>query len=176
MQVRSHLLKYQRPEQSGFTPGKSTTDRILALQVLVECCREFQQGMLAAFVDLKRPFDSVHCKALCDLLHLRGIPAGIIGLLSDLYSRTESTVKCGGGRGVSSFFPVHTGVRLGCILAPSLFNTYMDWVLGRVVDQSQQHQDRWSYFCRQCSNLCWVARRSGDGSQSTAQGGEIFGT
>ena len=31
MRIRSQLLKYQRPEQSGFTPGKSTTDRILAL-------------------------------------------------------------------------------------------------------------------------------------------------
>ena len=34
--IRTHLLKHQRPEQSGFTPGKSTTDRILALRVLVE--------------------------------------------------------------------------------------------------------------------------------------------
>ncbi|KAG0714533.1 hypothetical protein GWK47_013944 [Chionoecetes opilio] len=34
--IRSHLLKHQRPQQSGFTPGKSTTDRILALCVLVE--------------------------------------------------------------------------------------------------------------------------------------------
>ena len=36
MRVRSHLLKYQRPEQSGFTLGRSTTDCILALGVLVE--------------------------------------------------------------------------------------------------------------------------------------------
>ena len=35
-----------------------------------------------------------------------------------------------------SFFPVNTGVRQGCVLAPSLFNICMDWVLGRVVDQS----------------------------------------
>ena len=42
----------------------------------------------------------------------------------------------GVGGVVSSFFPVHTGVRQGCVLAPSLFNTYMDWVLVRVVDQS----------------------------------------
>ena len=34
--VRAHLLKFQRPEQSVFTPGKSTTDPILALRVLVE--------------------------------------------------------------------------------------------------------------------------------------------
>ena len=37
---------------------------------------------------------------------------------------------------MSGFFPVNTGVRQGCVLAPSLFNTCIDWVLGRVVEQS----------------------------------------
>ena len=54
MRVRSHLLKYQRPQQSGFTPGKSTTDRILALRVLVDRRCEFRQGMLAAYAISKR--------------------------------------------------------------------------------------------------------------------------
>ncbi|KAG0723422.1 Transposon TX1 uncharacterized protein [Chionoecetes opilio] len=132
--IRSHLVKHQRPQQSGFTPGKSTTDRILALRVLVERRREFRQGMLAAYVDLKKAFDSVHRESLWDLLRLRGIPARTIGLITGLYSGTESAVKCRAG--VSSFFPVNTGVRQGCILAPSLFNACMDWVLDKVVDQS----------------------------------------
>ncbi|KAG0720925.1 LINE-1 retrotransposable element ORF2 protein [Chionoecetes opilio] len=132
--IRSHLLKHQRPQQSGFTPGKSTTDRILALRVLVERRHEFRQGMLAAYVDLKKAFDSVHRESLWDLLRLRGIPARTIGLITGLYSGTESVVKCGAG--VSGFFPVNTGVRQGCVLAPSLFNACMDWVLDKVVDQS----------------------------------------
>ncbi|KAG0711023.1 Iron-sulfur protein NUBPL [Chionoecetes opilio] len=132
--IRSHLVKHQRPQQSGFTPGKSTTDRILALRVLVERRREFRQGMLAAYVDLKKAFDSVHRESLWDLLRLQGIPARTIGLITGLYSGTESAVKCGAG--VSSFFPVNTGVRQGCVLAPSLFNACMDWVLDKVVDQS----------------------------------------
>ena len=37
---------------------------------------------------------------------------------------------------MSIFFPVHTGVRQECVLAPSLFNTCMDCILGRIVDQS----------------------------------------
>ena len=37
MQIRTHLLKHQGPEQSEFTPGKSTTDHILALRLLVGC-------------------------------------------------------------------------------------------------------------------------------------------
>ncbi|XP_069988579.1 uncharacterized protein [Penaeus vannamei] len=50
---------HQRPEQSGFTPGKSTIDCILALQVMVERRREFGRGLLAAYIDLKKAFDSV---------------------------------------------------------------------------------------------------------------------
>ena len=52
-QVRHHLLEHQCPEQSGFTPKRLTIDRIiLALRVLTERRREFQQGLLAAYVDL----------------------------------------------------------------------------------------------------------------------------
>ncbi|KAG0697185.1 Tetratricopeptide repeat protein 17 [Chionoecetes opilio] len=91
--------------------------------------------MLAAYVDLKKAFALVHHESLWDLLRFRWIPARrTIGLMTGLYSGTESAVKC--GTGVSSFFPVNTGVRQGCVLAPSLFNTCMDWVLGKVVDQS----------------------------------------
>ena len=133
--IRGHLLEHQRPEQSGFTPGKSTTDRILALRVLMERRREFRQGFFAAYVDLKKAFDSVHREALWDLLRFRGVPAGILGLLVALHSGTESAVKWGGG--VSSFFPVNSGVRQGCVLAPSLFNTCMDWVLGGAVGRSR---------------------------------------
>ena len=96
MRVRSHLLKYQRPKQSGFTPGKSTTHRTLALCVLVERQCEFRQGMLVTSFDLKKVFDSVRRGAFWDLLRFRRIPAVIIGLLSGLYSGTESAVKCGG--------------------------------------------------------------------------------
>ena len=69
-----------------------------------------------------------------DLLRLRGTPAKIIGILSGLYFGTKSAVKS--VLGVSSFVLVHAGVKQGCVLAPSFFNASMDWVLGRVVDQS----------------------------------------
>ena len=50
--VHHHLLEHQRPEQSGFTPKRSTIDRILSLWVLTERRQEFWQGQLAADVDL----------------------------------------------------------------------------------------------------------------------------
>ena len=90
--------------------------------------------MLAAYIDLKKAFNTVHRESLWEILRLRGIPTRIIELIASLYTGTESAVKCGGG--LSSFFPVSSGVRQGCVLVPTLFNTCMDWILGRATVQS----------------------------------------
>ncbi|XP_047486540.1 uncharacterized protein LOC125037408 [Penaeus chinensis] len=113
---------------------KPTVDRDLALRVLVDRRLEFQQGMLAAYVDLKNAFDSVHRESLWSLLGLRGFPPGIIGLLSGLYTDTESVVKCGSE--VSLPFPGVCWGETRMCPAPFLFNTCMDWILSRVIDCS----------------------------------------
>ena len=129
--VRDQLLAHQRPEQSGFTPKRSTVDRILALRVLTERFQEFDRGLFAAYIDFKKAFDSVDRATLWRVLGLRGIPTHLVHLISTLYSGTEGAVKCGGA--VSDAFPVNAGVRQGCVLAPSLFSTCMDWIMERVV-------------------------------------------
>ena len=128
------LLTHQRHEQSGFTPKKSTVDRILALSILTECLRDFRIGLLAAYVDLRKTFDSVNRDVLWSVLALREIPLKLVNLISGLYSGTESAVKCDGT--ISDYFPVNTGVRQGCVLAPTLFNTCTDHVLGRMSERS----------------------------------------
>ena len=54
--------------------------------------------------------------------------------MSELFSGTESAVRCGDT--ISHLFPVVTGVRQGCVLAPTLFSTCMDWILGRMLERS----------------------------------------
>ena len=132
--VRQQLLAHQRPEQSGFTPKRSTVDRILALRLLIERRREFDRGLLAAYIDFKKAFDSVSRESLWRILELRGIPPTLVNLIASLYSETASAVKC--GTTVSDPFPVETGVRQGCVLAPSLFSTCMDWIMGKVVEST----------------------------------------
>ena len=113
--VRHRLLEYQCPEQSGFTPKRSTIDRILALRVLTKRRREIRQGLLTAYVDLCEVFDSVNQDALWRILGLRGVPPKLIDLMSELYSGTESAVRCSDT--ISNLFPVVTGFRQGCVLA-----------------------------------------------------------
>lgn len=54
----SQLLKLQRPEQPGFTSGKSLNDFVL--HPLVECWQEFWLGLHVPIVDLEKVFESVH--------------------------------------------------------------------------------------------------------------------
>ena len=87
--VRHHLLEHQRPEQSGFTPKRSTIDRIFALWFLNEHRQDFRQGLLAAYVDFCKAFDSVKRDALWRVLGLRGVPPKLNDLMFELYSGTD---------------------------------------------------------------------------------------
>ena len=80
--VRHRLLEQHRPEQSCFTPKRSTMDPILALRILTECSGEFWQGLLAAYVDLHNAFDSVNWDALWRILDLHGVPPKLIDTMS----------------------------------------------------------------------------------------------
>ena len=43
-------------------------------------------------------------------------------------------MRCGGT--ISDLFPVVSGVLQGCVLAPTLFSTCMDWIIGRISERS----------------------------------------
>ena len=74
---------------------------------------EFQQWLLAAYVDLCKAFASVNRNALWRILCLRGVPPKLINLMAELYSGTESAVRCCDT--ISDLFPVVTGICQGCV-------------------------------------------------------------
>ena len=58
------LDRNKRPQQSGFTAGRSTVDAILALWLLSELHYAFSRPLHAAYIDVKAAFDSVDQAAL----------------------------------------------------------------------------------------------------------------
>ncbi|XP_069978520.1 uncharacterized protein [Penaeus vannamei] len=90
--IHNHLLRHQKLEQSGFTPGKSTIDRILVLQVIVERVCEFGCWVPTAYIVLKE-FDLVHRKSSWEILKFRGILTQFIGLIAILYTSIESAIE-----------------------------------------------------------------------------------
>ena len=84
--VGEKLVTHKRHEQSGFTPKKSIVDRILALRVFTERLRDFHVGLLAAYMNLRKAFDSVNRDVLWRILALRGVAAKLVNMISGLYS------------------------------------------------------------------------------------------
>ena len=64
---------------------------------------------------------------LWKILKEMGIPDHITLLLRNLYAGQETTV--GTGHGTTDWFPIGKGVYQGCILSPSLFNFYAQYIM-----------------------------------------------
>ena len=77
-------------------------DRTFRLWVLTEHRLEYQRGVLAAYVDFKKAFDSEHRGSFWELLRRHGIPAGILSPISTLYTSMESANNS--GENLSRFF------------------------------------------------------------------------
>ena len=56
-----------------------------------------------------------------------GIPDHLTYLLRNLYAGQEATVRT--GHGTTYWFHIGKGVRQGCILSPSLFNLYAEYIM-----------------------------------------------
>ena len=56
-----------------------------------------------------------------------GIPDHLTCLLTNLYTGHEATVRT--GHGTTDWFQIGKGVRQGCILSPSLFNLYAEYIM-----------------------------------------------
>ena len=56
-----------------------------------------------------------------------GILEHLICLLRNLHAGQEETVKT--GHGTTDWFQIRKGVRQGCILSPSLFNLYAEFIM-----------------------------------------------
>ena len=57
-----------------------------------------------------------------------GIPDHLTCLLQNLYAGQEATVRTG-HHGTTDWFQIGKGVRQSCILSPSLFNFYAEYIM-----------------------------------------------
>ena len=65
-----------------------------------------------------------------------GIPDHLTCLLRNLYAGQEATVRT--GHGTTDQFQIGKGVHQGCVLSPSLFNLYAQYVMRNIgLDEAQ---------------------------------------
>ena len=113
--------------QCGFRSGRGTSDQLFTLNQILSNAFEYNVPTHTCFVDLKKAYDTVNRPALWQVLRQVGLSTKVQRLLRDLHTNTRSCIRAYGT--TSDFFEVNNGVRQGCVLAPSLFNIFLDHII-----------------------------------------------
>jgi len=108
------------------------TDKI-RIAVLKETLAYYSKNnstVFCTFLDATKAFDRVKYYKLFRLLIDRGLPAGIIRLLLNVY--TSNFVRVAWCEVLSDYFVAINGVKQGGVLSPVLFCIYLDNLLERL--------------------------------------------
>ena len=108
---------------------------IFTLRQLQEKCREQKH---IVFVDLTKAFDFfMRRKDLFKLLEKLECPQKLLRLVSSFQEdmKVKGTVLC--DRSSSAVFPIQSGVKQGCVLAPTLFGIFFSLLLLYAFSESE---------------------------------------
>ena len=108
--------------QCGFRAQRSTTDMVFSLRQLQEKCREQRQPLYIAFIDLTKAFDLVSRDGLFRILSKIGCPPRLLSIVRSFHSDMKGVVQFDGA--FSEPFSIRSGVKQGCVLAPTLFGIF----------------------------------------------------
>ena len=125
-----------RESQCGFRHGRGCADQLFSLRILMEKAREFHQPLYICFIDLKKAYDSINREALWAVLRRTyNLPTKLLSIIRIMHEDSLAAVRAYGK--TSEEFPVSSGVRQGCVLAPTLFNLYFDVAIHMALDDHQ---------------------------------------
>ena len=100
-----------------------TTDIIFAARQVQEKCREQGRDLCLAFIDLTKAFDSLNREALCACLTRLGCPPKFVNITRQLHEGMKGCVLYMTEQ--SESFNINTGVKQGCVIAPTLFSIFL---------------------------------------------------
>ena len=122
--------------QCGFRAERSTVDMIFSLRQLQEKCREQQMPLYIAFIDLTKAFDLVSREGLFKILPKIGCPCKLQSLIESFHSNMQGIVQFNGN--TSEPFNICSGVKQGCVLAPTLFGILFALLLKHAFGTSRE--------------------------------------
>ena len=113
---------------------------IFAGRQIQEKCREQKRDLLILFIDLTKAFDTVNRQALWRILSKCGCPEKFINIVKQLHDDMVGSVSVHGE--TTENFGITTGVKQGCVLAPTLFGLFFAVMIRDVVNEiDEKHQD-----------------------------------
>ena len=110
-------LQILAESQCGIRSGRFTVNIISSVRQLQEKCREQQQKLYLAFVNLTKAFDLVIRTGLFKLLEKIGCPPKLLSIIASFHVNMHGTVSFDGE--ISEPFIIDSGVKQGCVLGLS---------------------------------------------------------
>ena len=92
---------------------------IFSLRQLQEKCREKQRPLYIAFIDLTKAFDVDSRDGLFKALPKIGCQPILRSMVRSFHDNKQATIQYDGS--LSEPFEIKSGVKQGCVLAPTLF-------------------------------------------------------
>ena len=133
--IREKTEVYTSDRQYGFRPNRGTVNAIFIVRQLMQKAKERGIKCHYHFVDFKSTFNTIWRKALCKMMRSIAINKKIVSIVGKMYGKTTCAVVDGL---FTEWFSVSVGVRQGCLLSPTLFNLFLNFV----IDEIKCLQDR----------------------------------
>ena len=136
--LRAHVEGRLGEWQYGFRPGRSTSDLIFVMKMIMEKNWEWGRDKFALFIDMEKAFDRVPRKLLWKIMSEPpySVPKKLIRVIKNIYSNSVSKVRKGDVE--TDWFNIEAGVRQGDGLSPLLFIIFMDKCIRETNPQPNQ--------------------------------------
>ena len=136
MKLRVLAERIYPESQCGFRAKRATIDMIFSLRQLQEKCREQGKPLYVAFIDLTKAFDLVSRDGLFKILAKIGCPPTLLSIVKSFHDNMKGTVLYDGA--TSDPFNILSGVKQGCVLAPTLFGIFFATLLKHAFGKSTE--------------------------------------
>jgi len=123
-------------QQCGFRKNRGTTEQIFNLRQIVERHIEWNADCVMVFIDLKKAYDTVSRKLMMGILRAEGLPDKLVKLVERFYDHTTFKVRLQDQ--LSETVEIGSGVRQGCVMSPTLFNIFLNFLLKQILPKLQE--------------------------------------
>ena len=134
------------PNQSGFRPGDSTINQLLAITTEIYTAFENYEETRAVFLDISKAFDKVWHEGLVFKLKSNGINGKLLNLIQNFLVNRQQRVLLNGC--TSKWEYLLSGVPQGSVLGPLLFLVYINDLTDNISSNMRLFADDSSLFAR----------------------------